>query len=252
MSDQRRNTRRAMTPRRRLGYRLARRVQKSRFYDWRKHRGTWRHRIIALLKCSDPWWDWGHRLMIFAGDDHGGNWSEPEPPTWWYRQGPPSHMVRTGYPRHPLSTFEVIKGDYDEFRHRTDGLNPDDEYAWRAICVDQDGQLQLGRRYWGQDFYGIDHWEVRLLRKYLRMWNLHTWWGIRPWLYKQGLHAAVHKRKPRSCQQVPPRDTGGYDHWHCRKPRGHDGLHRFNNYVWGDVGGEHVGTVFQPREGVDV
>lgn len=27
-------------------------------------------------------------------------------------------------------------------------------------------------------------------------------------------------------------DEGGYAHWRCMKARGHDGRHRFNNYVW--------------------
>ena len=30
--------------------------------------------------------------------------------------------------------------------------------------------------------------------------------------------------------------SGGYVHWRCRRPRGHDGLHRFNSYIWAPNG----------------
>lgn len=85
--------------------------------------------------------------------------------------------------------------------------------------------------------------DAALLRRYLRMWHRLDWYGLRSWLYAQALHSAVHERKPFSCQAVPPRGTGGYDHWHCQLRRRHDGMHRFNNYVWGDVGGEDLGHV---------
>lgn len=29
--------------------------------------------------------------------------------------------------------------------------------------------------------------------------------------------------------------VGGYAHWRCMRQRGHQGLHRFNNYVWGGL-----------------
>lgn len=212
---------------------------RKRGWGYTSKRGGAMHRVYDLLMMRFPWWDWGHRLMALVGDDFGGNWSEPSPPTWWYRLGTPKRMWRTGYPIHPLSTFEIVT-DYDEFRRRTEGLNEDQMYEWKAICTDQDGQLQLGHRYWGGNFYGLTDWETRLLVRYLRMARRHDWWGIRSWLYKQGLEAAVHTRKPRACNEVPPRDSGGYDHWHCQLKRRHAGLHRFRSYTWGEIDNEPV------------
>ena len=33
-----------------------------------------------------------------------------------------------------------------------------------------------------------------------------------------------------------PGQGGGYRHWRCALKRGHDGMHRFGNYVWTDDG----------------
>lgn len=212
-----------------------------RRFGWYKsehdNRITGRLYHLALRPC--PWWDWGHRVMILVGTCVGGNYDEPEPATWFYRKGEPKRMWRTGYPRHPLSTFEVIT-DYSTFRERTAGLNEDEMYEWQAIGLNQDGELILGHRYWGGNFYGLNRWDQALLRKYLRRWHRKNWWGLRSWLYSQALHAAVHRRKPFTCQAVPPRGSGGYDHWYCTLKRKHDGLHQFNTYKWGDVGGEAI------------
>lgn len=190
-----------------------------------------RRRIYCLAMERHPWWDWGHRLMILVGMDFGGNWSEPEPPTWYYRLGPPKRMWRTHYPRHPLSTFQVVT-DYDEFRRLTEGLNEDQMYEWKALNTNQDGELHLGHQYWGKSFYGLSQAEVALLRRYLRMWHRLDWFGLRSWLYSQALHAAVHRKAPRTCQVTPARGTGGYSHWYCGLPRRHDGPHRYVNYTW--------------------
>lgn len=198
-----------------------------------------RRRLYALALDRHHWWDWGSRLMILTGTDMGGNWDEPSPPTWWYRHTTPRYMWRTRYPRHPLSTFEVIT-DYDTFIARTEGLDEDGMYEWNAICVGQDGDLELGHRYWGGAFYGLSKPDAALLRRYLRMWHRLDWFGVRTWLYLQGLHATVNSRKPFSCQAIPPR--GGYKHWACRLPKKHGGAHRFNNYVWDDNG-----TTYDPE-----
>jgi hypothetical protein len=171
--------------------------------------------------------------MILVGDPLGGDYSEPTMETWYYRLGTPTRMWRTKYPRHPLSTFEVIK-DYDTFRKRTEGLNEDQMYEWQALCVNSDGELVLGHRYWGGNFYGMRKSETALLRKYLRAWRRHDWYGLRSWLYSQALHAAVYQRKPFSCQATPPKGSGGYDHWHCQLGRKHDGEHRYNLMTWRD------------------
>lgn len=33
---------------------------------------------------------------------------------------------------------------------------------------------------------------------------------------------------------IPGEGGGGYSHWRCAHRRGHQGLHRFRNYVWAD------------------
>lgn len=217
-----------------------RRTLRRRAEYWLRRHGQ---RRLAEVVRQRPWWDWGHLLMALVGQDDCGNWSEPEPPTWYYRLGQGRRMWRTGYPIHPLRTIEVIK-DYTTFRERTDGLNEDEMYEWKAICANQDGQLVLGKQYWGGGFYGLTRWEARLLAKYLRHWRRLDWWGARAWLYSQGLHAAVHQRKPLTCQAVPPKGSGGYSHWYCDQKRRHDGPHRFRNYVWWDTGGrvQHLPT----------
>jgi hypothetical protein len=215
-------------------------VKLMRRWKWNhsKPRNGLRHRLYDLASTRHPWYDWGHRLMILVGCDFGGNWSEPEPPTWWYRPGEPKKMFRTKYPRHTLSTFEIVK-NYDEFRRRTEGLNEDGLYAWQAIGVSQDGALYLGHRFWGGTFYGMRKDETAILRRYLRMWRRLDWFGLRSWLYSQALHAAVERKVPFSCQVVPPKDSGGYSHWHCDQKRKHEGPHRFGNYEW-DPTKKHV------------
>lgn len=204
---------------------------KKKSWAYQTPRNGLRRRLYCLLIDNHPWWDWGHKLMILVGQDFGGNWSEPEPATWWYRLGTPKNQWRTGYPRHPLSTFQIVTG-YDEFRRLTEGLDEDGMYEWKAICVNQDGELHLGHQYWGGSFYGLSDWEVALLRRYLRKWHRIDWFGLRSWLYHQGLHAAVYSRKPFTCQVTPPKGTGGYDHWFCSLSRRHDGPHRYRNYQW--------------------
>lgn len=195
-----------------------------------------RHRIYDLSAIhGKPWYDWGARLMILTGSDFGGNWSEPEPATWYYRIGTPKRMFLTNYPRNYLSTIEVIK-DYDEFRIRTEGLNDDEMYEWKAICINQDGDLLFGKQYWGGRFYGLNRWEQPLVRKYLKYAARHNWYGLRTWLYDLGLYATVNRKKPFSCKAVPPKNSGGYSHWFCQLKKNHKEDHKFNNYTWVDEG----------------
>lgn len=221
-------------------------AMRKRGWSYKTPSNGLRRRIYSIVTNRQPWWDWGNRVIALTGTDFGGSWDSPQPPTWWYRQDSTKRMARTGYPIHPPSTYEVIT-DYDEFRKRTEGCNEDAMYEWQAICVDQDGQLQLGHRYWGKDFYGLNRWDVPILRRYLRMAHRHDWYGLRSWLYSQALYAAVHKRKPGACQQVPPRGSGGYDHWHCTEPKGHVGLHRFGAMTWGDIDGEPLPVTHVPQ-----
>ena len=211
---------------------LARLLQKWR---WNFAHGTIRRRIYDLVSCHYPWWDWGHRMMIVTGSDWGGgNWSEPEPPVWYYRMVPGKRQWRTGYPtRRP----QIVK-TYDEFMSITEGINKDsyEHYEWRAICTSQDNELHIGRMYWGGNFYGLTYGEMRVLVRWLMRWEAINWFGLRTWLHKQGLHAAVETRKPFACNQSPPKGAGGYSHWLCHKKRGHEDPHSTGNYEWEDLG----------------
>lgn len=216
-----------------------------RKWGWNFKHGTIRRRLFDLASCHYPWWDWGHRGMILTGSDFGGNWSEVGHPTWWYRRIEGARMWRTNYPVHRPKHFQVVT-DYAEFSNLTKGLNEDQMYEWKAIGVNSDGELHLGHRYWGGAFYGMPTDELWLLRRYLRIARRRNWYGLRSWLYSQSLHAAVHQKKPFTCQEQPPKGQGGYDHWYCQLGRHHDGEHRYNNYVWTEVGGEKVGAFYKP------
>jgi hypothetical protein len=222
----------------------SRRIEKTlRAWGWNRRTGL-RCRFWSLAYARHPWWDWGHRVMILVGSDFGGNWDSPKPPTWWYVAAPHGRMRRTGYPRR---RYEVVK-NYEAMRARMKGLNEDQSYEWRAIGVSQDGDLHLGRQYWGGTFYGLDYAELPILLRWLIRWQLANWFGLRSWLYSQALHAAVYCKKPGSCAQPPPKGGGGYSHWLCQLKRNHDGLHRFNNMVWGEVGGETLPVAHVPIE----
>lgn len=167
-----------------------------------------RRRFYCITIANHPWWDWGHWLMILVGSDFGGNWSDPKPPTWWYRPCATKRMWRTGYPRR---RFQIVT-DYDEFRRLTEGLNEDQRYEWKAIYVNQDGELELGHRYWGQNFYGLPHDEMPLLARYIRKWRGLSWFGARNWLYSQGLHAAGGHGGARKPQTPRARLLGAISH----------------------------------------
>lgn len=194
-----------------------------------------RHRLHHVVSERSPWWAWGPRVTALTGSDFGGNYQNPKPPTWWYRLGPPKRMAITGFRRHPLSTVEVIT-DYATFTALTQGLNEDQMYEWKAICINQDGVLHLGHQYWGGSFHGLVPCEVKLMRRYLRMWRRLDWYGLRTWLYLQGIHASVHRKRPFSCKATPAKGSGGYDHWHCQLKRRHTGSHSYNAMQWTEGG----------------
>lgn len=223
---------------------LQRRVEKTlRSRGWNRGHGTIRNRVWSLAYDRHPWWDWGHKVMIVVGSDFGGNWDSPKPPTWWYRDAPSGTMWRTGYPRR---RYEIVD-NYEQYRTLTKGANDDEKERWKAIGPNQDGDLHLGRQFWGGNFYGLDYAEMPIVLRYLLRWQLANWCGARSWLYSQALHAAVYRRKPGACNQPPPKDAGGYSHWFCEEKRGHSGHHRYGNTVWGEVAGEFMPCTHVPE-----
>jgi hypothetical protein len=181
---------------------------------------TIRYRVYRLALERHPWWDWGHRVMVLTGTPMGGNFQEPSPPTLWYRWD---------------AQQLVLTKSYKEYRAATESMTEND---WKWIGLDQDHELRLGY-YQSGNFYGLPRAEQRLLFWWLVRWRFRDWFGLRTWLYFKGLHAAVNRKVPFTCQAVPPKG-GGYSHWHCHLKRKHVGMHRFNNYVWGDIEGEPI------------
>ena len=196
-----------------------------------------RYRLWRLASDRHPWWDWGHRVMTLVGENNSGNFDSPELRTVWYRQGQTVRMWRTGYQTHPPRSYEIID-NYRDFRGATRHLdeNSDEHHEWRAISTSQDGDLHLGRQFWGGDFYGLDQWETELLRRHLNRERRRNWFGFRSWLYSQALESAVNRRKPFACQKVPPLGSGGYTHWHCELPKRHTGPHRYKSVEWTSAG----------------
>lgn len=179
------------------------------------------HRILTIRVQRRRWWDWGHMVMTLFGDYRGYEYTVPRGRDLWYRF-PDGNETRGRI----ITTFE-----YADVRQ-----NPDGE--WRILDVQDDGHTVMFGNWGGRTtFYGWSRRELALFRRW-DFWECRVrgeWLGLRRWIYFKGLHAAVHQRIPFTCQQVPPRGTGGYDHWHCQE-RGKHTIHRFNNYRWREDG----------------
>lgn len=212
-----------LTPARRLERYL---TLKRRWY-YETPDGGVRSRIVALLRERHPWWDWGHRMMILVGRSWCGNWTEPRPPDIWYRQGPTKRNRRGHY----RTTWVVVRS-YDEYRRQVEQGHQD----WKCIQVQDDGGTLAMGYYDSMNFYGLSRSELPILFRFLVRWALTDWLGIRRWLYFRALHSAVYQRKPFSCQAIPPKGSGGYDHWLCQEKKRHSGPHRFRNTAWDDNG----------------
>lgn len=72
---------------------------------------------------------------------------------------------------------------------------------------------------------------------------LAEWNGHLPGWYWRAYHRIVNwrrdlwdKRVRGICCQDLTIETGGYNHWRCGLPRGHEGVHRFRNYIWAGEG----------------
>lgn len=185
-------------------------------------------RTRRLLLDKQPWWNWGARLKTIVGAVRMNVGDDPQPRTMWYRVPKPRRQRFTGYPvtcaRDAWRTY-----DYQTMCEATTSLNEDEMYVYRAFGVGQDHELHLGHMFWGGRFYGCPGWEQRLLLWWLLKEQVRLMFGTRRALWSIGLKASIHAKKPFSCHQTPP---GGYDHWHCRKRRGHVGPHKADGYEW--------------------
>lgn len=166
-----------------------------------------------------PWWDWGHRVMALTGRDDCGNWGPPRPRDLWFRWVSGSKAQTT-------RDYAVVRA------------NPSED--WRVFDSQNDGhEIVIGWSFGpGRPNNVRDSLngraEIGLFRRWLfTEWAVSEWFGLRRWLYYKALRAAVSQRIPFACQATPPRESGGYDHWHCQERKRHNGPHRFRNYTWG-------------------
>lgn len=194
--------------------------------------------------------DWGHRLMALVGRNDTGSWGPPRARDLY---------VRVGWERREDRT--AIEGTQNERVETTramtawEGVKRGEE--WRTFDWQDDGHtLRVG--WLGDDGrihdsgIGAVSGEVARFRRWFLWdsWVKAQWCGLRPWLYYKGLHAAVHRKYPFTCQVTPPRGTGGYSHWYCTVPVGllgalrrrlglpveHPMPHRYINYRWDGEG----------------
>ena len=182
--------------------------------------GSVRHRLHDLLRDRRPWYDWGHPLMTILGRYDTGTWGVPRVRDLYYLHDSIGPIVTT------TTDWRQVRGPH--------------QAEWKVLDCQDDGFTYTIR--WvdsNHPVYGIDRREVRLLLRWL-LWDklvVAEWFGVRRWAYYRGLHRAVEAKVPFTCQAVPPRDSGGYSHWHCDRPRRHDGEHRYRNYTWPPEGG---------------
>lgn len=188
----------------------------------RANDGSLRHRLWDIASSSYRWWDWGHPVMALVGRDDCGNWSPPRGRDMWYRDANGGRFETTY-----------------EYRDLDKKKSSREVGEWKIFDVQDDGfTIMMG--YWPTDsagritFYGLDRKEQALfLRWYLVECKLRgEWLGLRRWIYYKALSAAVAKKVPFSCQAVPDRDSGGYNHWHCQLKKRHEGRHRYSSYTW--------------------
>jgi hypothetical protein len=213
-----------------------------------KYDRTVRFREVALGTHGAH--DWGHRLMALVGTRRTGSFEPPRARDLYMRVGWERREDRTA--------IEGTQNRRVETTHAMtawDGVKRGEE--WRTFDWQDDGHtLRVG--WLGDDGrihdsgIGAVSGEVTRFRRWFLWdsWVKAQWCGLRPWLYYKGLHAAVHRKHPFTCQVTPPRGSGGYDHWYCTAPIGHLGTlrrwlgrpvdhpmpHRYHNYRWDDEG----------------
>lgn len=218
---------------------LARRLRRRGWHD-PKLDGSIRGRIYDIVAQRRHWWDWGHPVMRLVGREYCGNAAWPRADDLYYVH--PNWLEKVHRPWFadwPTRCGFYATADLDQVRAAPDA-------PWKVFDLQDDGHtLLLAWRYQpGGDGRhkpaSIQGREIDLLWRW--WWIDHRlkaqWLGLRPWLYRKALHAAVHERKPFACNVTPERGAGGYPHWHCRLKRRHPGPHRYGSYVWPGPGAE--------------
>ena len=239
-------------PRRTLSYRLDRWLRKL---DRKAGKYDRTARIRALLGQHGQR-DWGHRLMALVGTHRTGSFEPPRARDLYWREGEQRREDRSAIPGTARERV-VTRDGWEAWQGVERGE------SWRTFdWQDDGGTLRIG--YLGDDGRLHDSGltgrrEVAMFRRWFLWdsWIKADWFGLRPWLYYKGLHAAVHRKYPWTCQATPPRGWGGYDHWYCNVRIGvlgtlrrrldrltgfasgapyHPMPHRYHNYRWDGAG----------------
>ena len=225
-------------------------IKALRDADWKVSKYDRTKRLRDVLGDIDGR-DWGHKLMALTGRKYGGTYDVPHAPDLY---------IRFGHERDENRRV-IEKGEYVEPFVTThamtawDGVKRGEE--WRTFDWQDDGfTLRVG--WLGDDGrihdsgIGAYSGELKMFRKWFiwDSWIKYDWFGLRRWIYYKGLHMAVHEKKRFACHAIPPRNSGGYDHWHCQVPVGvigmirrrlnqpvtHPGPHIFRRMSWFEDG----------------
>ncbi len=218
--------------------RNARRKMQERGWMLSKMDDTLRSRIAHAMGDWYNWYDWGHPVMWLVGRYYSGSAGVPRGrDLWWI----PTEYVEDRLALSLVADFEQRYGCYITTQY-TDVRTTGGEIDWRVYDLQDDGRTVKVALWPNQpEHQGREQplpWQE--LKVDLFLWwyvwqhkGRAQWFGVRPWIYYKALHAAVQHKVPFTCQQTPPRDSGGYSHWHCELKRKHTGDHRFRAYTWG-------------------
>jgi hypothetical protein len=217
-------------PKQTLRYRINRQLREM---DRKAGKYDHTHRLRALLGDSYDGQNWPHKLMALTGRLYCGNFDVPHAPDLYIRRGPERDEHRRVI--NPAQSMLDKKLAYSQTFITKDAMTAWDGVKrgeeWRTFDWQDDGHtLRVG--WLGDDGRihdsGIGEYsgELRMFRKWFiwDSWIKYDWFGLRRWLYYKGLHAAVHEKRPFTCQEIPPKNSGGYDHWHCEYPVGFVGM----------------------------
>ncbi len=218
--------------------------------------GALRSRVTYALRSWQRWYDWGGSVMWLVGRNDSGSAGSPRGRDMWWI---PTEYVE-GIAASLVADFEVRYGCYITTRYE-DVRKTGADIEWRIFDLQDDGRNVLIGIWPNEPGHGgrvqpLPTWHLLNHQREMRLllwWYLvqhkgkAQWFGLRSWAYWKALHASVNDKVPFSCQVVPDRATGGYDHWHCQLRKRHDGPHRYRNYVWPGANGR---TQHAPAEGV--
>lgn len=205
---------------------------------------TVRSRVARAVGDWYHWYDWGHPVMWLVGRYDSGSAGCPRGrDLWWI----PTEYVE-GIEASLVADMEVrfgcyITTRYEDVRSTSIGIN------WRIYDLQDDGRtVKVGLRPNDPEHGGRMQplpWQELNVELFLwwYLWEHKAkaqWLGLRRWIYYKALHGAVHQKVPFTCQQVPPKFSGGYSHWYCQLRKRHSGDHRYRAMTWSGRVGDMV------------